>query len=131
VRCSAALAQRDPGLSDHVGDVADLAEHTARAMGCSSALAERVRMAVELHDIGKMAIPEAILAKTGPLTDQEWALMHQHTVAGERIIAASPALADVGPLVRSSHERWDGSGYGRGGDAVRARRGRGVPAGAR
>ncbi len=106
-----ALAQRDPGLSDHVSDVADLAEHTARAMGCSSALIERVRIAAELHDIGKMAIPEAILAKTGALTDQEWALMHQHTVAGERIIAASPALADVAPLVRSSHERWDGRGY--------------------
>ncbi|MGH2868722.1 MAG: HD domain-containing phosphohydrolase [Solirubrobacteraceae bacterium] len=106
-----ALAQRDPGLSDHVGDVADLAEHTARAMGCSPALIERVRIAAELHDIGKMAIPEAILNKTGALTDQEWALMHQHTVAGERIIASSPALADVAPLVRSSHERWDGGGY--------------------
>lgn len=106
-----ALAQRDPGLSDHVSDVADLAEHTARAMGCDPGLVERVRIAAELHDIGKMAIPEAILAKTGALTDQEWALMHQHTVAGERIIAASPALADVAPLVRSSHERWDGGGY--------------------
>ena len=106
-----ALAQRDPELSDHVSDVADLAERTARAMGCSSGMTERVRIAAELHDIGKMAIPEAILAKPGALTDQEWALMRQHTVAAERILAASPALADVAPLVRASHERWDGGGY--------------------
>jgi HD-GYP domain-containing protein (c-di-GMP phosphodiesterase class II) len=58
-----------------------------------------------------MAIPEALLNKRGTLTDQEWALMHQHTVAGERIITSSTALTDIGPIVRSSHERWDGSGY--------------------
>ena len=106
-----ALAQRDPGLSDHVSDVAELADQVARVMGCPPNLVERVRIAAELHDIGKMAIPETILDKRGPLSDGEWALMYQHTVAGERIIAASPALADVAPLVRSSHERWDGSGY--------------------
>ena len=80
-------------------------------MGCHPGLVERVRIAAELHDIGKMAIPEAILAKPGALSEGEWALMRQHTVAGERIIASSPALADVAPLVRSSHERWDGKGY--------------------
>jgi two-component system cell cycle response regulator len=106
-----ALAQRDPELSDHVNDVAKLAEQTARELGCPAALVQRVRLAAELHDIGKMAIPEAILRKPGALTDQEWALIHQHTVAGERIIASSAALADVAPLVRSSHERWDGGGY--------------------
>ena len=106
-----ALAQRDPELSDHLSDVAELADQVARAMGCPPNLVERIRIAAELHDIGKMAIPESILGKNGPLTDGEWALMHQHTVAGERIIAASPALADVAPLVRCSHERWDGSGY--------------------
>jgi len=59
----------------------------------------------------KMAIPEALLNKPGALTSQEWALMRQHTVAGERIIGAAAAMADVAPLVRSSHERWDGGGY--------------------
>ena len=106
-----ALEQRDPELSGHVTDVAELAERTARVMGCSPALVEMVRIAAELHDIGKMAIPEEILQKPGPLTDHEWKLMRQHTVAGERIVSASPALADVAPLVRSSHERWDGGGY--------------------
>ncbi len=106
-----ALAQRDPELSDHLDDVANLAEQTARELGCSASLIERIRLAAELHDIGKMAIPEAILRKPGALTEQEWTLMRQHTVAGERIIASSEALADVAPLVRFSHERWDGEGY--------------------
>jgi diguanylate cyclase (GGDEF)-like protein len=106
-----ALAQRDPELSTHLDDVGRLAEEVARALGCGSGLVERVRIAAELHDIGKMAIPEAILAKPRGLSEGEWALMRQHTVAGERIIASSPALADVAPLVRSSHERWDGTGY--------------------
>jgi len=106
-----ALAQRDPALSDHVTDVADLAERTARELGCTPGMTERVRIAAELHDIGKMAIPEALLNKRGALTGQEWSLMRQHTVAGERIISAAAALADVAPLVRSSHERWDGGGY--------------------
>ncbi|MBA2331856.1 MAG: HD domain-containing protein [Actinobacteria bacterium] len=58
-----------------------------------------------------MAIPDAILNKPGPLEPEEWTFIHQHTVIGERILAAAPALANVGALVRSSHERWDGSGY--------------------
>jgi diguanylate cyclase (GGDEF)-like protein len=106
-----ALAQRDPELSSHLDDVAKLAEQTARELACPDKLIERIRVAAELHDIGKVAIPEAILQKAGGLTEREWALMRQHTVVGERIITSSDALADVGPLVRSSHERWDGGGY--------------------
>ena len=106
-----ALAHRDPELSDHVDDVAQLAADLAESLGCDPAQVEAIRIAAELHDIGKIAIPEAILDKPGPLTADEWTLMHQHTIAGERIILASPALADVAPLVRSSHERWDGTGY--------------------
>ena len=106
-----ALAHRDPELSEHVDDVAELAAGVAASLGCDSAEVEAVRIAAELHDIGKIAIPEAILDKPGPLTPDEWTLMHQHTIAGQRIILASPALADVAPLVRSSHERWDGAGY--------------------
>jgi diguanylate cyclase (GGDEF)-like protein len=106
-----ALAHRDPELSDHVDDVAELAAGVATSLACDPAQVDAVRIAAELHDIGKIAIPEAILDKPGPLTPDEWTLMHQHTIAGERIILASPALADVAPLVRSSHERWDGTGY--------------------
>ena len=58
-----------------------------------------------------MAIPDAILNKPGPLEAAEWEFIRQHTLIGERIIAAAPALVPVARLVRSSHERWDGSGY--------------------
>jgi two-component system cell cycle response regulator len=107
----AALAQRDPELCHHVDNVADLAEQTAHDLECPAPLTECIRLAAELHDIGKMAIPESILSKPTALSPQEWELMRQHTIAGERIIASSAALKDVAPLVRSSHERWDGDGY--------------------
>jgi two-component system cell cycle response regulator len=106
-----ALAQRDPHLTDHMADVERLAIGTARALGLPDDQVELIALGAELHDVGKVAIPETILLKPGPLTDQEWALMRQHTVAGQRILATSPALIEVGPLVRSSHERWDGHGY--------------------
>ena len=67
--------------------------------------------AAELHDIGKIAIPDRVLHKVGPLDDDEWELMMTHTTIGERILAAAPAMAPVAALVRSSHERWDGDGY--------------------
>ena len=73
-----------------------------------------------LHDIGKIAIPDEILHKPGPLDEREWAFVRKHTVVGERIVSASPALRPVGRIVRSSHERWDGTGYPDGlrGDAI-------------
>ena len=58
-----------------------------------------------------MAVPDGILRKPGPLDDQEWEVMREHTLIGERIVASAPALAPVAKLVRSSHERWDGGGY--------------------
>ena len=70
-----------------------------------------MRHAAELHDIGKVAIPDSIVEKPGPLDDEEWAFMRRHTIIGERILAAAPSLAPVGELVRSSHERYDGRGY--------------------
>ena len=70
-----------------------------------------VRQAAELHDIGKLAIPDTILNKPGALDDAEWGFMRRHTLVGERILAAAPALVDVARLVRASHERWDGAGY--------------------
>ena len=72
---------------------------------------DHVRHAAELHDVGKMAIPDAILDKPGPLDDAEWEFIRRHTIIGERIVAAAPALRPVAALVRSSHERWDGAGY--------------------
>ncbi|KKL13086.1 hypothetical protein LCGC14_2529270 [marine sediment metagenome] len=81
--------------------------------------------AAELHDVGKMAIPDEILHKPGPLDDGEWGFVRQHTIVGGRILGAAPALLPVAKLVRSSHERYDGCGYP---DAVA---GEEIPLGAR
>jgi two-component system cell cycle response regulator len=106
-----ALSERSPELGGHANVVAALAEATARRLGFGRDELEVVRHAAELHDVGKVAIPDDILLKAGPLTDEEWTFIRRHPVAGERIIAAAPALGAVARLVRSSHERWDGRGY--------------------
>ncbi len=108
----AALAQRHPELDEHSSDVAKDVEQLARAVGFDD---EHVALAVragDLHDVGKLGIPDSIIAKPGPLSEHEWEFMRQHTVMGERIIAAAgPSLEPIAPLVRASHERWDGRGY--------------------
>ncbi|MGH2978476.1 MAG: HD-GYP domain-containing protein, partial [Solirubrobacterales bacterium] len=95
--------------------------HLHDVTGLCRAVAERMRLAPEdtgpllqaasLHDIGKTAIPDSILDKPGPLNAEEWEFMRTHTAIGERILCAAPALTEAARLVRSSHERWDGSGY--------------------
>ena len=72
---------------------------------------EDLERAAQLHDLGKLAVPDEILHKPGPLDEREWAFVRQHTIVGERILRASPALRSVAGIVRSSHENWDGSGY--------------------
>jgi HD-GYP domain-containing protein (c-di-GMP phosphodiesterase class II) len=106
-----ALAERNPALGGHLTGCAVLAERTARRLGLPPEEVERVRHAAELHDAGKVAIPDAILTKPGPLDDEEWAFIRRHPLIGERIVRSAPALASVARLVRSTHERWDGGGY--------------------
>jgi two-component system, cell cycle response regulator len=106
-----ALAERDPGLGAHLNGVAEMAEAVARRLGLDAEEIDRIRHAAELHDVGKMAIPDAILDKPAPLDLAEWEFVRRHTIIGERIVAAAPALRPVAALVRSSHERWDGLGY--------------------
>jgi len=115
-----ALAERDPGLSDHVNGVAELAEALAERLGLSRGEVLRTRLAASLHDVGKMAIPDEILDKPGPLTEDEWKFVRRHTLVGERILLAAPALSHVAGIVRSSHERFDGGGYpdGLAGEAI-------------
>jgi diguanylate cyclase (GGDEF)-like protein len=105
------LSERSPDLGDHLNDVADLAARTAQRLGLPRHEVERIRLAAELHDVGKAAIPESILDKPGPLDEEEWAFMRRHTIIGERIVRAAPSLAPAADLVRSSHERYDGAGY--------------------
>ena len=103
-------AERSAELGEHASEVAQLAEAVAVRLGMSAERAEIVR-AANLHDIGKLAIPESILHKPGPLTPEEWFYVRQHTVIGERILAAAPSLSRCGAIVRASHEAWDGTGY--------------------
>ena len=105
----AALAQRHPDLGEHSDDVAGDVELLARTIGLDNDAIDLVMKAGDLHDVGKLGIPDEIVTKPGTLTDQEWEFMRQHTVIGEQIIAAAgPSLERIGPLVRASHERWDG-----------------------
>ena len=105
------LSERDPELGGHIDGVAEMCVEVGRALGLDEGELPALRAAGALHDIGKLAIPDTILSKPGPLTEPEWEFVRRHTVIGERILRAAPALAPVGPLVRSSHEHFDGSGY--------------------
>ena len=105
------LEQRDQMLGIHLDGVAEIARQTALELGLDETEVERVMLAAELHDIGKSAIPDAILFKPGPLDADEWAFMRRHTIIGERILAGAPSLTSVAGIVRSSHERFDGKGY--------------------
>jgi diguanylate cyclase (GGDEF)-like protein len=106
-----AVRERDLALDRHTGHVAELAARTAATAGLPAGEVNLARFAAELHDVGKLAIPESILEKPGPLDANEWALVRQHTLIGQRIIAAAPGLDAVAATVRSSHERLDGNGY--------------------
>jgi diguanylate cyclase (GGDEF)-like protein len=105
------IGEREPSLLAHTQAVAELSRALATAMGLDAETRETVARAAELHDVGKVAVPDAILSKPGPLDRDEEAFMRRHTVIGESIIAEAPALREVAALVRASHERWDGSGY--------------------
>ena len=106
-----ALTECDPELSGHNEEVAALAVALAQRLALDEDEIERVGIAAELHDIGKIAIPRSILEKPGPLDAEEWTFIRRHTLIGERIAQSAPALVGVAALIRSSHEWWDGTGY--------------------
>jgi diguanylate cyclase (GGDEF)-like protein len=106
-----ALAQRSSDLGAHLTVVAELAESVAKRLRMEGEELADVRVAAGLHDVGKMAIPDAILNKPGPLDEAEWEFMRRHTTVGETIMIAAPSLRRASRLVRSSHERFDGTGY--------------------
>ena len=105
------LSERDSQLRSHLSSVSGLAERIAERLGLSAHEIKLISLAAKLHDVGKTAIPDEILNKPGPLDQDEWEFMRSHTVIGERIILAAPSLAPTAGLVRSSHERFDGTGY--------------------
>ena len=105
------LLEREPELHEHIHEVAELAVSVGRKMSLLPEELEEMVRAAELHDVGKMAVPDEILNKPGPLDREEMGLIRTHTIVGERILSAAPALGPVARLVRASHEKWDGSGY--------------------
>ena len=107
----ALLNERTPDLHEHVTGVGRLATKVAHQFSLDAEQLDELQRAAELHDIGKLAIPDTILNKPGPLNDHEQQFIHQHPVIGERILNVAPALRPIARLVRASHERWDGHGY--------------------
>ncbi len=105
------MAEREPELHQHLHEVAILSRAVGRRMGLSGEELETMVRAAELHDVGKVAVPDAILQKRSTLDPQERAIIERHCEVGERILAAAPAMGPVARLVRSSHERYDGAGY--------------------
>jgi two-component system cell cycle response regulator len=105
------LNEHTPGVLEDLNRVARFAIATAEAMGLQQSEVERIEIAARLHDVGKLAIPDAILNKAAPLDGHEWAIMRTHSEIGQRILAASPSLAHAAKLVRHHHERYDGFGY--------------------
>jgi putative nucleotidyltransferase with HDIG domain len=107
----AMLAERDSGTCCHSKATAEWARRLATSMNSDGEATEFIALCALLHDVGKIATPEAILLKPGPLTDDEWTVMRQHSAAGARILNQIPSLARCAAIVRAHHERFDGSGY--------------------
>jgi len=105
------LREREPELHDHLNGVAGLARELGRALDLAAEELDTVVRAAELHDVGKVAVPDAILHKPARLDPAERRIIERHSEVGERILAVAPTLRPVARLVRASHERWDGTGY--------------------
>src|SRR4051794_5515566 len=102
----------DDGLAGHSRRVTCLAVLVANRLGVHPAVRLDVEIGGLLHDIGKLATPARILAKSGPLDEAEMEIMRAHVVEGEALVADMPGLPpEVPAIVRASHERWDGGGY--------------------
>jgi diguanylate cyclase (GGDEF)-like protein len=106
-----ALHERDPHLTQRMSHAAELAGRVSDLLGLSPAERAQVRQAAQLHDIGKVAVPDSLLTQVPPLDPADWDFLQQCPVIGERIAAAAPALAPLAPMIRSARERFDGTGY--------------------
>lgn len=111
---SLALEMRDDETQGHALRVAELAVDLGREMGMPGGDLVHLRRGALLHDIGKMVVPDAILRKPGPLTDEEWAVMKRHPESGRDFLRKVAYLAPALDVPYAHHERWDGTGYPRG-----------------
>jgi diguanylate cyclase (GGDEF)-like protein len=105
------IQARDPQWAQRLVSTADLAGAVCQQLHLPAGDATRIRQAAQLHDIGKVGIPDEILRKPDRLTPQEWAFIQEAPAIGERIVLSAPALAAVAPLIRSAREHHDGTGY--------------------
>ena len=106
-----ALEARDEYTSTHARWITDTSLEVGRALGLDGPALKRLELGALFHDIGKIGIPNDILQKPGPLTDEEWVIMRKHPEMGERILEPIERLAEVRPIVRACHEHFDGGGY--------------------
>ena len=107
----AMLKARDEATCAHSHATGAWCRRLSEAMGLSAATTDIIVKSGVLHDIGKIATPDSILFKPGPLTEHEWVVMQKHAEFGAEILSELPALAPFAPIVRAHHERWDGRGY--------------------
>jgi putative nucleotidyltransferase with HDIG domain len=106
------LGADDEYTGFHSRGVVSLSIAVADAMGLDSADRRNVEFGALLHDVGKIAVPKEIINKPGPLTEDEWVVIKTHTIEGQRMLdRVGGLLSQVGRIVRSSHEKWDGTGY--------------------
>src|SRR5207248_5000794 len=109
---TAAASAHDRGTSAHAQRLIRLAEATARNLGRPEEEIRLIRLGALLHDIGKIGIPEAILHKPGPLSEEEWTIMRRHPEIGRQILEQIGGIFQcLAHIVAAHHERWDGRGY--------------------
>ncbi len=107
-----AIDAKDPYTKGHSTSVSKFSEALARAINLPEDEVERIKLGALLHDVGKIGIPESVLKKEGPLSDEEWVIMKQHpTIGVEKVLMPNPSLRDLIPIVKYHHERIDGKGY--------------------
>jgi putative nucleotidyltransferase with HDIG domain len=109
-----ALFLRDKETQEHTQRVVEMTERLARAMGVSEGELENIRRGALLHDIGKLAIPDSILLKPGPLSDEQWTIMKKHPIYAYQLLSPIDHLRPLLDIPFCHHEKWDGSGYPRG-----------------
>jgi putative nucleotidyltransferase with HDIG domain len=109
-----ALELRDKETAGHAERVSGMTVRLATSMGLAGESLDHIRRGAFLHDIGKMAIPDSILGKTGPLTPDDWVTMKQHSTFGYNMLSNIEYLKPALDVVLYHHEKWDGSGYPRG-----------------
>jgi len=106
-----AAEARDGTTGVHIEHVRDLAAELARAVGVAEPQVQEIAWSAMLHDVGKLRVPDRVLLKPGSLNDEEWAIIRQHPVWGEELLAGDGGFALARQIARWHHENWDGSGY--------------------